>query len=1355
MSSPINFTQRFSLRRTLLIFSLVLVILPAAALAVFATSYGYRAQVGDARDQVSDLSGLKQREITRWVDERKGDLSILATEPSLQQAIQRLHASSEGSSERAAAHSRATHRLNEFLGKKTAFIELYLMHPGTSVVEVSTDATRAGESYFLSPHFREGRERFYLQPPIYDVAIRKPAMLMARPMTDPDGEVLAVLVGRVNLAELDVLLNTGVGRAYLVSKERRYLAGGGVATTPDGPIGSQGIEVALREEQGVRRYRDYRGNEVLGAYRWLPQIRAALLVERGWSQVVAAARTSVLGVIGATVLAMGIASVGALFLTRRIVDPLSDLTEVATEIAAGDLERTISVEREDEIGVLAQALNRMTARLREIIEELEQRVTERTRDIRRRAAQLEAAAEVARDAAAIRDVEQLLDETVVLISEQFGFYHAGIFLVDDAREYAVLRAASSEGGRRMLDRGHRLRVGEMGIVGDVAASGKPRIALDVGEDAVFFDNPNLPDTRSEMAIPLIVQHEVVGVLDVQSTDAAAFDDEDVAILRTMADQVAVAIENARLLEASRRALEELEIAQEEHVRASWNRMGRLPAFEYDRVDVRPVDANSVPVVDQAIDSDEVVAEKVPDNGRSTLVAPLRLRDQPIGVISLEDIDEAEAWSGDALQLVEEVSEQVAQALESARLFEEARTRAQQQSVLSDLGRVLSAQLDVDEILVATHQGAMQLVDARSFYVGLYNPDQGVIDIRFNATTGERDQEMTALSADRGLSGYIVRTGEPVLIRENLPERLSDLGVELVGEPALSWLGVPLTVGGDVLGVIAVQNYSEPNVYDERDLELLTAVANQTAIAVQSARLYEEAVETAERLREVDRLKSQFLANMSHELRTPLNSIIGFSRVVLKGIDGPVTDRQQEDLEAIHNSGQHLLGLINDILDVSKIEAGKMELDFERVDVRDVIKGVMSTAIALVKDKPIELQQSVPEDLPRITADERRVRQILLNLVSNAAKFTEEGFIRVQARVAGDEVVLAVADSGPGIPIAEQKDIFEPFTQVDGSSTREHGGTGLGLTISHSFVQLHGGRMWLESEEGEGTTFYFALPIEGPPSEAEAEETAVISPQSSPKGEPDEQEPEKLILCVDDDTGVINLYRRYLHLRGYRVFGLADSSRTMDVAKRLQPYAITLDVMMPERDGWEVIRDLKADPRTSQIPVIICSIISEEERGMSLGATDYLVKPIMEEDLLKALDRLDREPGNHEILVVDDHADDRALLRRMIESQEGLEVVEAAGGQEAIELVKEIHPHIIILDLMMPEVDGFAVLEAVKSDAVTRSIPVIVVTAKELTPEDHQRLNHRAEVLVNKGVLEQEELLEDVAAALQKLGCKNR
>ena len=504
------------------------------------------------------------------------------------------------------------------------------------------------------------------------------------------------------------------------------------------------------------------------------------------------------------------------------------------------------------------------------------------------------------------------------------------------------------------------------------------------------------------------------------------------------------------------------------------------------------------------------------------------------------------------------------------------------------------------------------------------------------------------------------------------------------------------------------------------------------------------METAERLKEVDRLKSQFLANMSHELRTPLNSIIGFSRVILKGIDGPITNMQRQDLEAIYNSGQHLLGLINDILDISKIEAGKMELSFEPVDLAEVIRGVMSTAVALVKDKPVELQQSVPEDLPTIIADGRRIRQVLLNLVSNAAKFTDEGFIRVEVQADEEFVTISVADSGIGIPQEKLPKIFEAFTQVDSSPSRKYGGTGLGLTISKSFVELHGGRIWAESEVGKGSTFYITLPIQGPPKKSPEEVEEEL--EELPEGEEG-----KWVLCVDDDQGVITLFRRYLSKQGYRVIGLTDASRTVEEAKRLKPYAITLDVMMPGKDGWEVIQELKADPETKDIPVIMCTIVGEKGRGLSLGAADYLVKPILEQDLLAALDRLDREEGTHRVLVVDDQEEDRSLLRRIIESQEGYEVVEAASGQDAIALVHRVRPHLIVLDLLMPEVDGFAVLEAVKADETTRSIPIIVVTAKELTEEDRRILNNHIEALIQKGVLEQEELLEDVAAALKKLG----
>jgi signal transduction histidine kinase/CheY-like chemotaxis protein len=719
-------------------------------------------------------------------------------------------------------------------------------------------------------------------------------------------------------------------------------------------------------------------------------------------------------------------------------------------------------------------------------------------------------------------------------------------------------------------------------------------------------------------------------------------------------------------------------------------------------------------------------------------------------LSLEDADGREVWTDDEIGLVEEVSEQVALALENARLFQETQEMAQRRALINEVLQAASTSLEPENLL---HKAAEAISARLQIPSVVFMLDEGTL--RLVAAHDHKGEDVhweggAAVAPEMDPTLFeAVRTKE-VRLLDAINGRLRGPAADLADQLDIaSSIYAPLISRGQVLGVLQMGRMADQPALVAEDVTFAEIIAGNLSVGLESARLYQEAVDTAERLREVDRLKSQFLANMSHELRTPLNSIIGFSRVILKGIDGPVTDQQQEDLEAIHNSGQHLLGLINDILDISKIEAGKMELSFGEVDLEGVIEGVMSTAIALVKDKPVDLQHSVADDLPTIKADERRVRQVLLNLVSNSAKFTEEGFIRVEAELdaAEEQAIVSVIDTGSGIPQEKIEEIFQPFTQVDGSSTRKHGGTGLGLAITNSFVEMHGGELWVESEVGEGSTFYFSLPVEGPsaPEEEEdqAEEKQVIDATLEEEG--------KLVLCVDDDEGVLTLFRRYLRKQGYQIVGLTDSSRVLQEAKRLRPYAITLDVMMPEKDGWEVIRDLKEDPETRDIPVIVCSIVSDKEKGMTLGAADYLVKPIVEDDLIAALDRLDREEGIHRVLVVDDNEEDRDLLRRMIEAQEDYVVVEAEGGQEAINLIKQSPPHIIILDLMMPEVDGFAVLEVVKTDQSTRHIPVVVVTAKELTAEERQILNHRIDSLIQKGVLEQEALLEDVTAALHRLG----
>ena len=450
---------------------------------------------------------------------------------------------------------------------------------------------------------------------------------------------------------------------------------------------------------------------------------------------------------------------------------------------------------------LRETLGRLRTMARELEEHrrtLEQRVAERTQDLERRSVHLEAAAQVAREAAAIRDVNQLMDTTVRLISERFGFYHAGIFLIDEAGEYAVLRAASSEGGGRMLTRGHKLKVGEVGIVGWVAGTGEPRVALDVGEDAVFFDNPDLPETRSEMALPLKVRGRIIGVLDVQSTEPAAFTDEDVSILQTLADQVALAIENAHLLEESQRALRELQLAYGEYVRAAWKALEAPTALVYDRVEVVPTGLPPEPLVEKALQTREVVTATDPEHKRSALVAPLRLRDQVIGVIGLEETDEARPWTEEEIELVKAVSEQVALALENARLFAEAQQRLQElQDAYEEQARLAATVRELSTPVIQVWENVLVLpligtIDAaraarimEDLLTGIvrYQAEMIILDLTGvpMVDTDTAHYLMQTIKAAGLLGAQTILVG----IRSEMAQTITSLGVELQGIPVLA------------------------------------------------------------------------------------------------------------------------------------------------------------------------------------------------------------------------------------------------------------------------------------------------------------------------------------------------------------------------------------------------------------------------------------------------------------------------------------------------------------------------------------------------------------------------------------------
>jgi PAS domain S-box-containing protein len=502
--------------------------------------------------------------------------------------------------------------------------------------------------------------------------------------------------------------------------------------------------------------------------------------------------------------------------------------------------------------------------------------------------------------------------------------------------------------------------------------------------------------------------------------------------------------------------------------------------------------------------------------------------------------------------------------------------------------------------------------------------------------------------------------------------------------------------------------------------------------------------TNAQLQQASHAKSEFLANMSHELRTPLNSIIGFSEVLQEKTFGELNEKQAKYVENVLTSGKHLLGLINDILDLSKVEAGKIELKYEEFSLPDLLSESQTLVSTMASKKSISLESKIEEGISRITADPTKVKQIMYNLLSNAIKFTPDGGrVTVNAKRADNMVQISVEDTGIGLREEDQENIFEEFYQVDSSYARQYQGTGLGLSLTKRLVELHGGKIWVESEIGRGSTFAFTIP-------QRLEERPAIEEITAPTEAEEEKRP--TILVVEDERQASELLTLYLDEAGYQVICAFDGVEAIEKAKRLRPYAITLDIILPKKDGLEVLQELKSLPETKDIPIIIISIVENKELGLSLGAADYLIKPIDKLDLLHKLGeynfstKVKEAPIN--ILVVDDNPKDVELLTAILEP-EGFGVIKAYGGKEGIDLAIEKKPDAIILDLLMPEVNGFEVVQRLKAHPKAKDIPVFIYTVKDITKEDGERLNKYVVSIKEKGKSSKEELLNDIKKVVMK------
>jgi len=725
--------------------------------------------------------------------------------------------------------------------------------------------------------------------------------------------------------------------------------------------------------------------------------------------------------------------------------------------------------------------------------------------------------------------------------------------------------------------------------------------------------------------------------------------------------------------------------------------------------------------------------------RSLLIVPMLKEDELLGAIAIYR-QEVRPFSEKQIELVKSFASQAVIAIENVRLLNELRARTEElgQSVeelraLGEVTQAVNSTLELQTVLSTIVAKAVQLsdTDAGSIYVH----DEAQQEFQLQANYGMSDDLIAALKDHHtDISGAVAgaaKLGEPDQVPDMQAEPHIPANEIMLQAGYRARLLVPLMRFNEVMGALVVRRKA-PGEFSKNTIDLLRTFAAQSVLAIQNARLFQEIEEKGRQLELASQHKSQFVASMSHELRTPLNAIIGLTEMMVTNAARFGTEKAAEPLKRVHRAGQHLLGLINQVLDLSKIEAGKLELNPESVSLAPLIDEVVGTARQLAQQNKNNLVVEAQEKLGVLTVDPMRLRQILLNLLSNACKFTSQGEVKLRVRKVADGrnwVEFAVADTGIGMTGEQQAKLFEEFTQADSSTARRYGGTGLGLAITRKLARMMGGDVTVASEPGKGSVFTVRLPA-GPDPVAKAATNGGRPPSNDS------------VLVVDDDATARELIAEQLKAEGFSVVTAAGGLEGLKLAKDLRPIAITLDVMMPDLDGWSVLAALRQDADLAEIPVIIITILDEHRRGVALGAAGYLTKPIDRERLHRMVSRFRAAARPTRVLLVEDDKDQRERLRGWLQGEQWV-VQESANGREALTRLQADKPDVILLDLMMPEMDGFAVVAALQKEPRWRDIPVIVITARDLDAKDRERLNSGVQSVLVKETFRPADLVERI------------
>lgn len=777
-------------------------------------------------------------------------------------------------------------------------------------------------------------------------------------------------------------------------------------------------------------------------------------------------------------------------------------------IGGRNLQDALTIARQKE-----QALSSSNTELQTIRATLETH----THNLERRVVQLQAAADVARDVASLQEVDKLLESVVNLVRDRFGFYHSGIFLLDKEKKYAVLRAATGEAGQKMIAEGYRLHIGEEGIVGHVTATGQPRISLDVGVDPDYFANPSLPDTRSEIALPLITGGRVIGALDVQSQQPSAFGEDDVKIIETIADQLAIAISNSRLFEAVRRQVDELTVLRTVAIAGAEStsedeliqRITYLIAetFYSDNFGFLLVDAESQTlhyhpsyqerqkVTHSPIPFGRGIVGKVAQDGlprrikdvsqaieyvaidlqtRSELCVPIKISERVIGVINTES-EKSNSFSQDDEGLLSTIAGQVATAIQKIRLFESASQRVAELEALHQASLSLTSSLDLKPLLQIILEQALKLVTADTAHLFLYDGEK----LSFGAaySTESAPQEAYYQPRLHGMTYRVAHSGEVMVVSD---VRNHPIFADIPWDGAV--VGMPIRSGERVLGVMNLAFHAYPHEFDENELRVLELLADQAAIAIINASLYAEAQERAQQLaealtqrEELDRLKDEFVQNVSHELRTPLAIAHGYIELLDKGEIGELNRDQKEAVIILTRRINMLIKLVDDLVVILESEA--QGTGREPVNLNELVRRSVEDFEDAASQADLIITASLLDEPLMVIGNYSHLNRLLDNLIGNAIKFTPpEGEVQVKLEKDTFNAIINITDTGVGISPDKINLIFERFYQVDGSSKRRFRGIGLGLALVKEIADAHGGSVSVTSEVGRGSTFVVTLPL---------------------------------------------------------------------------------------------------------------------------------------------------------------------------------------------------------------------------------------------------------------------------------------